>query len=179
MGSNLVRVSAAKLTLVVTIVIALLGGYAWLWSQRPIVDCHLAGQGGSPLQSSYDSRFGPITVYLGVDNRGSIDASINLIVTVTNANITESNPSWAECNGTEMTMGLAVQSHSATGYCSVSIVPIGNTENFTISYSMVDTHNWGIPNGLIDHIGGIELNAYPPITVAYNETSEGVYQLVK
>ena len=173
--------NSSQKALAVTIMIFLVGGsvsaYAWMWNERPIVDYYMSGADGTPLPTTYASYASPLVVYLAVDNRGDIDASLNLIVTVTNANITNSNPMWLESNGTQAIIGLTVQSHSSYGYVSVNIAPIGNPSNFTISYSVIDVHDWSIPSGLIDHIGGIEFHAYSPLMVTYNEIDTNVYQL--
>jgi hypothetical protein len=169
-----------KYAVIVTIVLFLISGavttYVWMWNQRPIIDFNICGIDGSPLQTNYQIYDGSLPIYVAIDNRGDIDASICLIITVDNANITSSDPSGLDYNSNQATLNLAVQSHSPKGYVTINIMPIGNPKNFTVSVQAIDTHDWSFPTGFIDHIGGVEWHDYTT-QATYTESNTDVYLL--
>jgi hypothetical protein len=164
-----------KVTVTVTIILAIIGILGAAWTVRPIVDYYMSG-----IQDSYQSStYTPLKVGLNFKNRGGIDALLHLVVRVTDANITvdELEP-WIDCNGTQAVLNVNAQMHmenSATYY--VNILPIGNPENFTITYTIEDVSGFSI-NGVISHLFLERTNYYPTYAV-YNQTSGNVYQLVK
>jgi len=164
-----------QITLLVTVIIFVIGLAGAGWSQRPIIDYYMTG-----LQDSFTFHGYSMTAILNYRNRGSIDASLKLIVTVTNANITvDKLEPWIEYNETQVKFYIAATSHMETySTCSVNIYPAGNPQNFTITYTIEDTSNgWSI-NGMISHLF-LESHNYFPTYAVYNQTGVDTYKWLK
>jgi hypothetical protein len=144
------------------------------WSQRPILDYYMSG-----LPDSYNSAYGtPIRVDLMYRNRGSVDCSLKLIVEVKNANVTVDNVEpWIEYNTTEVKFDITAIGHMENyGSYQVKILPVGQPQNFTITYTFEDVTG-GI-NGIISH-GFFEAHPYFPTQAVYNRNGADTYELVK
>ena len=121
-----------QIGIILIVVLIVLGLAVAAWSVRPIIDYSLMN-----LPDSYDSGNSSfMLVRLGYDNRGEFDAAINLVVTVTNANITAfENDTWIKCNGTPAVVyeaGNRARADSPFGDGGDFIVqPVGNPQNFT------------------------------------------------
>ena len=162
------------IAVVVTIIIFIFGLFGAGWSYRPIVDYYMSGISDD---FTFANRF-PMRVELNFRNRGSIDASLKLVITVTNANITVNPQSWIEYNETQVKFNIAATSHmeSYSSY-SVNVYPVGNPQNFTIAYTIEDTTS-GLINGLISHMF-LEGHGYSPTYAMYVRTSADTYQWLK
>jgi hypothetical protein len=164
-----------QITVLVTIIIFVISLAGAGWSQRPIVDYYMDG-----LKDSFTLHGYPMTINLKYRNRGNIDASLKLIVTVTNANITvnELEP-WIEYSETQVKVNVAAISHmDAYSSYSVNIYPVGNLQNFTITYTIEDSSNFLSINGVISHLF-LESHGYFPTYVVYNKTDTDTYEWVK
>lgn len=164
-----------QITLLATIIIFIISLAGAGWSQRPIIDYYMGG-----LPDSFTLHGYSMTANLKYQNRGNIDASLKLIVTVTNANITvdELEP-WIEYNETQVKFSVPATSHMETySIYSVNIYPVGNSQNFTITYTIKDTSNgWSI-NGMISHLF-LESHNYFPTYAMYNRTDVDTYEWLK
>jgi hypothetical protein len=163
-----------QITLLVTVIIFVIGLAGAGWSQRPIIDYYMGG-----LPDSFTFRGYPMTVKLNYQNRGNIDASLKLVVTVTNANITvdELEP-WIEYNETQVKFSVAAPSHMENDYSySVDIYPVGNPQNFTITYTFEDTTG-GLINWMISRLF-LESHGYSPTHAVYNRTGTDTYEWLK
>ncbi len=125
----------------------------------------------------------PLIIALNWKNTGKIDASLQLVLTTKDANITWfSNfgsgnitiPAWGTKsdgqthNGTSATFLCETNGQSGVQSKFVDIMPIGNPQNFTINFSITDTSNAFTsidPNGMT--------------TATYELTNATMYQLVK
>lgn len=157
-----------------TVVIFILGLLGAGWSYRPIVDYYMSG-----TQDTFTFHGYPMTINLNYRNRGSIDASLKLVVTVANANITVNQlEPWIEYNETRVKFNVAATSHMET-YSSyaINIYPVGDPQNFTITYTIEDTTG-GLINAVISHLF-LESHDYYPTIAIYNRTSADTYQWLK
>jgi len=167
--------TSVKVTIIlfiVGLVFSLLGAG---WSQRPIIDYYMDG-----LKDSFTFHGYSMTINLKYQNRGNIDASLKLVVTVTNANITvNSLEPWIEYNETQVKFNVAAIGHMPT-YSSyaVNIYPVGIPQNFTITYTIEDTSNGLSINGMISHLF-LEPHGYSPIFALYNKTDTNTYEWLK
>ena len=145
------------------------------WSQRPIIDYTMEG-----LPDNIDFGYQTLRVSLKYRNRGDIDASLLLVLTVTDANITvDTIEPWIDYNETQVKFHVTVISHME-GYANleVSIVPLENAQNFTITYTFEDaSDSWSI-NGIISH-SFLEAHPYFPTLAMYNITGTNTYEWVK
>jgi hypothetical protein len=159
--------------MIIGIILGLIGGG---WLQRPIVDYYISG-----IEDGYNTNWSPMRVSLQYRNRGNIDASLYLVATVTNANITIDKPeSWIWCNGTQAKIYVGATSHMDDyGSYTINVYPVGNPQNFTVRYTIEDKSDfWAIPNGMISHLFA-EWHGYDPTYALYNRTDTNIYQLVK
>lgn len=164
-----------QITILVTVIIFVIGLAGAGWSQRPIIDYYMSG-----LQDSFTFHGYSMTVNLKYQNRGNIDASLKLVVTVTNANMTVNDlEPWIEYNETQVKFNVAATSHmDAYSSYAVNIYPVGDPQNFTITYTIEDTSNgWSI-NGMISHLF-LEPHNYFPTYAMYNRTDTDTYQWLK
>lgn len=164
----------ATLIAAIAVTISIIGLIGAGWALRPIIDYKMSG-----ITDDYGSMWGPMDVSLLIRNRGNIDAKLYLVVTVTNANVTvDKDESWIECNGTQAMFYIAAISHMEDyDTYSIKVSPVGNPQNFTISYTFDDATD-GFPNGMISKIF-LESHGYSPINAFYNRTDTNVYQRVK
>lgn len=165
--------------IILIIVLAVVGFAVAGWSERPIIDYSL-----TTLPDNYDSSNSSLMfISIGYDNRGDMDAAINLIVTVTNANITSFwNSTYEKSNGTQAVIYMAdnrARAHSPFGDGGDLIVqPIGNPQNFTITYTIEDVSPVFSINGIISHLF-LEQHGNSPTIAVYNRTETTHYQLLK
>ena len=163
-----------QITILVTIIIFIISLAGAGWSQRPIIDYYMDG-----LKDNFTFHGYSMTVNLKYKNRGNIDASLKLVVTVTNANITvNSLEPWIEYNETQVKFNVAATSHMDT-YSSyaVNISPVDNPQNFTITYTIEDTTG-GLVNWMISHLF-LEPHGYFPTYAVYNRTDTDTYEWLK
>jgi hypothetical protein len=168
------RIKKWQATILVTIILFIITLLGAGWSQRPIIDYYMGG-----LEDSFTFHGYPMIVNLKYQNRGNIDASLKLVVTVTNANITVTSlEPWIEYNETQVKFNVAAISHMET-YSSyaVNISPVDNPQNFTITYTIEDTTG-GLINGMISHLF-LEPHGYSPIYAVYNRTDINTYEWLK
>lgn len=161
-------------TLLVTIIIFIIGLAGAGWSLRPIIDYNMDG-----LKDSFTFNGYSMTVSLRYRNRGNIDASLKLVVTVTDANLTVNDlEPWIEYNETQVKFNVAATSHmeSYSSY-SVNVYPVGNPQNFTITYTIEDKTS-GLINGLISRLF-LEPHGYFPTYAVYNRTDVDTYEWLK
>jgi len=162
-------------TILVTIILFIITLLGAGWSQRPIIDYYMDG-----LEDSFTFHGYPMIVNLKYQNRGNIDASLKLVITVTNANITvNSLEPWIEYNETQVKFNVAAISHMET-YSSyaVNIYPVGDPQNFTITYTIEDTSNGLSINGMISHLF-LEPHGYSAVFALYNKTDTNTYEWLK
>lgn len=158
------------LIFVISLVISLVGAG---WSQRPIIDYHLAEE-LLPASFSSDS---PINVSLRFRNRGNTDANLKLVVTVTNANITVSELyPWIEYSKTQVKFNIwAINNMETFSSYEAKVYPVGNPQNFTITYTIEDNSNFWSISGMISHLF-LEPHGTYPTYVVYNRTDTDTYQ---
>lgn len=163
-----------QITTLVTIAIFVIGLAGAGWSQRPIIDYHLAEE---LLPASFSYSDSPINVSLRLRNRGNTDANLKLVVTVTNANITVSGlQPWIECSETQVKFYiLAVKNMETFSSYEAKVYPVGNPQNFTITYTIEDASNFWSIRGMISHLFLEPLGTYPTYVV-YNRTDTDTYQ---
>lgn len=166
--------TSVKVTIIlfiVGLVFSLLGAG---WSQRPIIDYYMDG-----LKDSFTFHGYPMTVNLKHQNRGNIDASLKLVVTVTDANLTvDELESWIEYNETQVKFNVAARSHmDSYSSHSVNVYPVGNPQNFTITYTIEDTTG-GLINSIISRLF-LEPHGYSPTYAVYNKTDTNTYEWLK
>jgi len=164
-----------QVTILVTIILFILGVLGAGWSQRPIIDYYIDG-----LKDNFTFYGYPMGINLMCRNRGNIDASLKLIVTVANANITvDSLEPWIEYNETQVKFNVAAIAHMET-YSSyaVNIYPVGEPQNFTITYTIEDTSGALSINGMISHLF-LEPHSYSPVYAVYNKTATDTYEWLK
>jgi hypothetical protein len=124
----------------------------------------------------------PLIIDLSWENTGKMDTSLQLILTTKNANITWSSnygsnnitaPAWASesdgqtHNGTKATFITETKGQSGIQDKYVDIMPIGNPQNFTITFSVKDTSN-----------AFASLFSNGTTTATYELRNANVYQLV-
>lgn len=124
----------------------------------------------------------PLIIDLSWENTGKMDTSVQLILITKNANITWSSnygsnnitaPAWASesdgqtHNGTKATFITETKAQSGMQDKYVDIMPIGNPQNFTITFSVKDSSNTFA-----------SLFSNGTTTATYELTSTNVYQLV-
>src|SRR5208337_923059 len=163
-----------QIGIILIIVLVVLGLALAGWSERPIIDYSLTN-----LPDNYDSSNSVMLVRLGYDNRGDMDAAVNLIVTVTNANLTLFwNDTWAKCNGTRAVFYMAderARAHSPFGDGGDLIVQsVGHPQNFTITYTVEDASPVFRINGIISHLF-LERDANSTTVAVYNRTGTTQY----
>lgn len=166
--------TSVKVTIIlfiVGLVFSLLGAG---WSQRPIIDYYMDG-----LDDSFTFHGYPITINLKHQNRGNIDASLKLVVTVTDANLTvDSLESWIEHNETQIKFNVAAPSHMESySSHSVKVYPVGSPQNFTITYTIEDTTG-GLINSIVSRLF-LESHGYYPTYAVYNRTNTDTYERLK
>lgn len=147
------------------------------WSMRPIVDYNIAEE---ELPTSFSLSYYPLTVSLRFRNRGNIDASLKLVVTVTNANVTVDylNEPWVETSEAKVKLYiLATKNKETFSSYEVRVYPVGNPLNFTINYTIEDVSDFWSINGMISHLF-LEPHGTHPTYVVYNKTDEDKYQRV-
>lgn len=159
-----------------------ISGYAYsdrLWDFNPYSPSYT-----SMMPSTYNHMNSntPLMVALHWDNAGKTDASLQLIVSAKNANITWfsnfgsnniSNPVWATesdgqtYNGTTATFLSVVHGQSEMQNKYLNILPIGQPDNFTVTFTIKDNTNLFstfAPNGTT--------------TATYQLMKDNTYQLV-
>jgi hypothetical protein len=154
------------------IIFGLLGGG---WSQRPIIDYKMDG-----LSENVDFDHGFLRVSLNYRNRGSVDSSLALVLTVTDANITlDQIEPWIEYNETQVKFHTAATARMEN-YAShdVKVFPVGNPQNFTLTYSIEETSGWSSVTAIINRLF-LESHSYYPIQATYNKTGTNIYQWLK
>lgn len=131
------------------------------------------------IMDNYDSHY-PLRVGLVFQNRGSVDAILVITVTVTNADIAvDEHEPWIFGNGTQINFYVGAPMHMQsvrTEY--VNILPVGNPQNFTITYSYAEGSAISSIKGLISHLF-LEPHGYSPTFAVYNRTDMNLYQLLK
>lgn len=169
------RKTLQLIAILLTVIGLLLGLIGAGWSQRPIVDYKMDG-----LLDVVDYQYGVLRVSLKYRNRGNIDASLKLVLTVVNANITvDKIEPWIEYNETQVKFHVAPKSHMETySTQEVKVYPVENAQYFNITYTFEDISNvWSI-NGMISHTF-LEPHPYFPIRVMYNQTDTNTYEWIK
>lgn len=163
-----------QITILVTVIIFIFGLAGAGWSQRPIIDYYL-----DDVLDEVDFKYQILRVSLKYQNRGNIDASLNLVITVTNANITvDKLEPWIEYNETKVKFHVAAKSHMETySDHKVNISPVGDAQNFAITYTIEDTTG-GLINGIISHLF-LESHGYFPTYALYNKTDTNTYTWLK
>jgi len=157
---------------IVGLVVTLLGA---AWQQRPIIDYDMSG-----IPDTYNFQYSSMIVTLRVRNRGNTDASLDLVVTVSEANMTvDKLEPWITYNETQVKFHVAAIAHMETySTYSVNISPVGDPQNFTITYTIEDTSNSLSINGIISHLF-LEPHGYSPVYAVYNKTDINTYEWLK
>jgi hypothetical protein len=194
-SKKLVIVSTSAIIIIAVIITAIVS----VWASRPVVDYNLTGYAYTVGQFDFNP-YGPVftsempdtytfvnsntplIVALHWENKGNVDASLQLTLTTKNANITwfssfgsdnMTAPFWATesdgqpYNGTIATFLSETKGHSTMQYKYVDIIPIGNPQNFTITFSVKDASN-----------GFSSLFPSGKTIATYELTNANVYQLV-
>jgi hypothetical protein len=164
-----------KIIIILTIIGIILGLVGAGWAQRPIIDYYMDG-----IQDSVNFKYGFLRVSLMYRNRGNVDSSLALTLTVSNANITLGKiEPWIDHNESQVTFHTAGTSHMEN-YASyaANIFPVGNSQNFTITYTVDETSGWFSVTAMINRLF-LESHSYYPIQATYNRTDVDTYQLLK
>jgi hypothetical protein len=124
----------------------------------------------------------PLMVSIHWQNKANIDANFRLTLNVANAKITWfsnystleatdpgfSKPSTGQTyNGSTITFDIKTEANSTIQNRYLNIFPVGNPQNFTISYSITDTSN------------SFSFVPLGKTSATYELTSENVYHLVE
>lgn len=160
-------------TAIITITLFILGVVGAGWTYRPIVDYYIDDP---PSMVNFD--YEPMKLEVMSRNRGKVDVSLLLIITVQNANISvqEMKP-WIERNGTELKMHVFFRSEMENyRTAEVYIEPVDDPQNFTIRYSIVNISGFSIA-GIISRLF-LESHGLYATYVMYNRTSVNSYELV-
>jgi len=163
-----------QLTLSVTIIFSVIGMLGADWTYRPIIDYYME----IPDKVNFEQGF--LRVSLCVRNRGKVDASLILIVTVRNANLSvEKMEPWITHNETQVKFHvIAISGMETYARYDVYVQPIGNPQNFTVMYTIEDSSNPYSISGLISRLF-LEPKPYYPTFAVYNKTDTNTYELVK
>lgn len=163
-----------QVTTLITLFVFIIGLSGAGWSQRPILDYHMEG-----VSDDVNFEWGSLRVSLMYRNRGNVDTSLLLVVAVKNANISVDRiEPWIEFNETLVKFHVEAPGRMET-YSSyaVSIYPVGNPQNFTITYTIEDVSGLSI-SGIISHLF-LEPHPHYPTQVTYNKTDTNTYELLK
>lgn len=170
MRSKTSKIIVAGLGIVVLVSVIL--GISWV--NRPIIAYNMR-----EMPAYYTSSDGaPLNVTLSAINVGGVDASLKLIVTVTNAKITfgDFQQDIAQQNDTKIE--LSIESIRNREYVQKigHVFPDNGTQNFTITYTIEDNSVLS-PNGVISRLFLEKHPIYP--TVAFYELDDlNNYRLV-
>lgn len=106
---------------IVIFIISLVGAG---WSQRPIIDYHIAEEF---LPASLGENDYPMNVTLRFRNRGNIDANLKLVVTVKNANVTTNGlQPWIEYSETQVKFNIWAMKNTETfNSYEAKVYPVG------------------------------------------------------
>jgi len=161
-------------TAIITMVLFILSALGAGWVYRPIVDYYISDP---PETVNFETDM--LLLTLNVRNRGKVDVSLMLILKVENANISvQTIKPWMEYNETELKMHVALQSGMERyNTYNVYVTPINNSQNFTITYSIVNTSGFSI-SGIIGHLF-LEAHGYYATRITYNRTDTNTYELLK
>jgi len=160
-------------TAIITIALFILGVLGAGWAYRPIIYYKI-----DDPPSTVDFNYEQMKLEVKSRNRGRVDISLLLILTVKNANISvqETKP-WIKCNGTELKMHILLRS-GMENYRTyeVYIQPVDDPQNFTIRFSIVNVSGFSIA-GIVGHLF---LEAYGTYATSamYNRTSVNTYELI-
>ncbi len=189
----------AVLVIVVVSLIVIIAATTSLGTSKPVIEYSLSGYAYRPHMFSFNpyvpfytsampdtytvvNSNTPLMIALHWENKASIDASLQLTLTVQNANITWfSNYSTLEAtdsgfstpatgqqyNGTAITFSSETKSNSTLQNKYLNVFPIGNPHNFTIAYTIAESSN------------AFSLNPVGETKATYELTSENVYSLLK
>jgi hypothetical protein len=170
-----------------------------LLTSKPTIEYNMSGYGYTLNQPSYNPYIPfytaampdaytlynantPLMVAIHWQNKGNIDASIQLNLKVTNANITwYSNYSTLESSdqgfstpatgqnysGEAITFNFEAKANSTIQNRFLNIMPVGNPQNFTVTYTIMDRSN------------AFTLSPVGEISATYELTNENQYKLEK
>jgi hypothetical protein len=137
------------------------------YTSRPIIDYTLGGS--EYINFHYRNE----TVDLGVCNRGGIDVSAWLVLTIENASIIAPTPKpYIQYNHTETKILLLLRNGN-TGMMhgfSLEITPEGDPQTIVLSYRIERVFDW---NSIFCTVNAIE-----PIILTYNRTSALEYRRI-
>lgn len=161
-------------TAIITVILFILGALGAGWVYRPIVDYFITDP---PENVNFETDVLQLT--LNVRNRGKVDASLILVLTVENANISVPTiKPWMDYNETELRMHVTVQSNMETYRTyEAHVTPVNSPQNFTIKYLIVNESGFSIA-GIISHLF-LEAKGYYATHMTYNRTDTNTYELVK
>ena len=163
-----------QITILVTVLFAIIGIAGAGWALRPIVDYNIVG---APDTINFDH--GPLRISVRYRNRGETDTSLFLVVTTENAHISvDKIEPWIKYNETQVKFHVGAQSRMET-YTSyfVEISLIENPQNFTVRYTIEDNSPSTTIAGIISHLF-LEPHGYYPTHLVYNRTDIDTYELV-
>jgi hypothetical protein len=155
--------------IILAIIIIIAGSViAFAITNKPLIDYTIVNPA-----SEWDFTFEPLKIDLGLRNRGGIDASVSLVVTVSNAVVSknQSKPS-PDFNQTILKIQtIAVNGQEDYGEYSVFITPNFEFTNFTVSYSL-ERNMFDLMSSFAQIAGWI------PTTLTYNRTDTMTYTLL-
>jgi len=163
-----------QVTLLVTVLLAVLGMVGAGWSLRPVIDYYMDG-----VDDTVNFQWGPLKVSLKFRNRGEVDSSLLLLVAVRNANISvDKIEPWMTYNETQVIFRVNARSRmEAYRSYDVNIRPVGDPQNFTITYTIEDVSGSSI-SGIISRLF-LEPHPYFATYALYNKTDATTYELLK
>lgn len=161
-------------TAIITLVIFALGVLGAGWTYRPIVDYYISNP-----PETLNVRYGKLSLTLMAKNRGKTDVSLDLVVTVENANISVSKiEPWMEFNENELKIHVTLQSEmEGHSIHNVYVDPTEYAQNFTVKYSIANRSGFSI-SGIIGRLF-LEAKRYYATLITYNRTDTDIYELVK
>jgi len=159
------KILGIVLAILVTVVAIVI---AFTITNKPLIDYTIADP-----PSTWDFNLGTLKINLGLRNRGGIDASVTLVVSVSNAVVSEnqSKPS-PEFNQSVLKIDtIAINGQKEYGYYYAYIAPKFETTNFTISYE--------VKRNTLDLMSSFaQIQGWKPTTLTYNRTDATEYDLV-
>jgi hypothetical protein len=137
-------------------------------TNKPLIDYTIVDPA-----NQWNFNSGSLKVILGLRNRGGIDASVSLIVTVSNAVVSsaQSTPSQDFNQTTLRIQTIAINGQKDYAEYYAFITPNFESTNFTVSYSL--------ERAMSDLMSSFaQITRWTPTTLTYNRTDTMTYTLI-
>ena len=139
----------------------------WEIENQPLIDYRL--ESVDTLNTHYDSY---ISIDLMIRNRGKIDATLLLTLTVENATIQQVEGTNVEYNETKTSIRVFAQKEMENWGVgkTLKVIPENSTQTFSVNYEVSKEFDW---MSIIYRI-----NPILPTTLAFNQTQPNIYTLI-